>query len=421
MNTIVKIINKIANTSSTNGKFDILKSNKDNTLLQKILKYTYDDKLMYGISESVIVPYIVEFSTYDRDIFDLLDRLAYSNINDELRKEVGLMLGSLPQEQCDLILKVLTKDLRCGISTKTIQKIWRDLIPKWEIQQAYPLDKVKLKSKEWIALSEKLNGSRGSFLNGGIKSRQNKVFLGLEHIINDIKSLELDDYFIDGELIRNNFDGVSDNENFRLSMSLLSSDTADKSSIIFRIYDIVPKDEFILGESKLKYPDRIKKLEWLSFIVKEKGLKNVEVLPILYQGNDHSQIQKWLQWADDNNKEGVMLYRDSTYKCKRHNGILKVKSFKHCDVRCLRIETGTGKNENTLGSIVVNYKGFECGVGSGFTDSERDYFYNNPKEIIGKIVQVKFKEESRNKNDEVSMQFPIFECVRNDKSEESYN
>lgn len=61
------------------------------------------------------------------------------------------------------------------------------------------------------------------------------------------------------------------------------------------------------------------------------------------------------------------------------------------------------------------------GVGSGFTDEQRSYYWKYPDKIVGKIVQIKYKGETTNKNGGVSVQFPIFEIVRNDKAEPSYN
>ena len=70
---------------------------------------------------------------------------------------------------------------------------------------------------------------------------------------------------------------------------------------------------------------------------------------------------------------------------------------------------------------VYKRQGYDLGVGSGFTDKQRDYYWNNPDEIIGKIVQIKFKAETKNKDGGISVQFPIFEIVRTDKTEPSYN
>ena len=91
-----------------------------------------------------------------------------------------------------------------------------------------------------------------------------------------------------------------------------------------------------------------------------------------------------------------------------------------CDIRCLRIEEGEGKYQGKLGKIICDYKGYELGVGSGFNDEQREYYYNNPNEIIGRIVEVQYFEESKNEKGELSCRFPIFKYVR-DKNEESYD
>ena len=64
------------------------------------------------------------------------------------------------------------------------------------------------------------------------------------------------------------------------------------------------------------------------------------------------------------------------------------------------------------------YKGFP--LSSGFTDEQRNYYWNNPQEIVGKIVEIKYKEETKNKNGGLSAQFPIFQNIRLEKDEESY-
>ena len=106
---------------------------------------------------------------------------------------------------------------------------------------------------------------------------------------------------------------------------------------------------------------------------------------------------------------------------KRNNGILKVKSFKHADILCTDVIEGDGKYKGTLGLIKCDYKGYELGVGSGFTDEQRHYYWNHRDEIIGKIVQIKYKGETQNKQGGLSVQFPIFQTVRYDKVEPSYN
>ena len=60
-------------------------------------------------------------------------------------------------------------------------------------------------------------------------------------------------------------------------------------------------------------------------------------------------------------------------------------------------------------------------IGSGLSDEQRVNYWKNPDELIGKIVQVKFKEETMDKKTGLkSLQFPIFQYLREEKTEPSY-
>ena len=182
-----------------------------------------------------------------------------------------------------------------------------------------------------------------------------------------------------------------------------------------------PAEEFLKGLSKLTYKNRRKTyLEPLTEAIKNLGLTSIEVVQPVYEGRDLSVIQPELERAEAKDWEGLMLNKDTKWQAKRNNGILKVKSFKHSDVKCTGVFEGEGKNVGSLGGIYCDYKGFKLGVGSGFTDAQRRKFWNDPDSIIGKIVQIKYKNETQNKNGGISVQFPIFEFIREDKTEESY-
>jgi DNA ligase-1 len=98
-----------------------------------------------------------------------------------------------------------------------------------------------------------------------------------------------------------------------------------------------------------------------------------------------------------------------------------VKRFYTMDLPILRVEEGSGKYAGTMGNLVVDYKGNEVGVGTGFTDEHRDWFWQQREVVPGTLVEVKYKEISKNKQTGAeSLQFPVFVGLRTDKSEVSY-
>lgn len=82
----------------------------------------------------------------------------------------------------------------------------------------------------------------------------------------------------------------------------------------------------------------------------------VNVLPVLYHGNDQSKISELLEQMVREDKEGLMINTDVPYRRTRHKGILKVKRFYTMDLPIIRCEAGTGRLKGTLGALFLNTK-----------------------------------------------------------------
>lgn len=424
MKEVIKIFEQIKNTSGTNDKKKIILENKDNELFKKCLIFLLDNNIVTGISNKKLNKSI-SVSRHKLNTFE--EVMEYlKNFNSGSDTDIGTIqqfIENEPEEYRDFYREMITKKYRLGADAKVVNKCISNLIPTWDVQQAYPLsENNEPKDGELFYLSQKLNGINNGILDYKCISRQGKEFTGLSHIINDIKKLSFKDMFFNGELIRKNIDNIPDDENFQIGTGIINSDNEDKTCIKFVIYEMFPKEEFLNGESKFTYKQRREKyLNPLTKEISELGLENIEVVPIMYEGTDKSKIQELLNKADSNGWEGLMLNKDTKWKNKRNNGILKVKTFKHADILCTNVLEGDGKYKGTLGLIKCNYKGFDLGVGSGFTDEQRNYYWDHKDEIIGKIVQIKYKGETKNKQGGISVQFPVFELVRNDKINPSYN
>lgn len=430
LNDVIKLLKA---TNSSNEKMAILEKHKDNVMLQQLLYYTYND-FKYKISLDALAKVKAsEDKAPDGSPFAMCKELAKSNINDELRVAVKSYIQyKVPKDSRELVLNMLLKDQGIRVTAKTINKVIPNLIPEFKCQLGSPLKKVKLKESDWICLTQKLNGVRALFCYGEFRSRQGKVIEGLdcvkeelydlyEHMNKDVLSIVLD-----GELVQLNRDNAkNDEDNFRESLSIINSKERTKEEeerIEYVLFDIIPTNEFLQGESLLKYKDRHKQLEVIQEIVDELELEHIRVVPCYYTGKYSKEIvNETLAKTDALELEGIMINRNAYYVTKRTSNLIKVKSFFFNDVYCLDVLEGEGEFKGTLGSLIVNYKGYKVKCGSGFTQEQRKYYWEHPDEIVGKIVTVKCKGESRNsKNDDLSMNFPIFTEVRLDKDSESY-
>ena len=418
MKEVIKIFNQIQETSSTNDKKAIIAANKDNELFKKCLVFLLDGNINTGISNKKINKKVKPSS--ELAPYYLCRNSTFEEVMNYLIKNNTGTDADIYEIQCFLIghekdrefyEQMITKSFRLGADSKVVNSVIPELIPTFEIQLGTSIEKCKLVDGTYISISHKMNGTRCVYLNGQMKSRQNKLYNGLDHIVEDIKKLGLEDFFIDGELVYKNEEGLSDSDAFQKGCSIAMSKDNDKSQLKLVVFDIFPKEEFLnLHTSKKTYKERRKDLDKLEESIIASGITNLSVVERLYEGTDHSQIWKWLDYADeDMGWEGIMINLDTPYECKRTKNLIKVKRFFEKDLRCTNVNIATtGKYKGIMGSITCNYFDNTVDVGSGFNDSQREYFAKHPEEIVGKIVSVKYKEETQNKDGGKSLQFPVY-------------
>lgn len=419
------VVDQLKSTSSLTGKQKILAANRYDGLLRKMLQFVYDPNVVTGISnkklEKWVTPVKMAGDSPTSIFSNLLDYLKEHNTGRDC--DVGFCQYAIEQagQYGQLVRDVVTKSLTVGCQAKMLNKVYGDdFIPKWEVQQAYPIDTAKLRKGEWFSLSEKLNGIRGTYYKGRIISRQGQEIAGLDHIIKAIQDAGYGYYVLDGELRRRNIDHIPDNENFRIGTGIINSD-GDKSCIDFTIFDMLTIPEWE-NSSTNNYRFRRERLKGLeSKLAAMPENTPIKVVPLLYEGTDTKMIDVMLDKMVAEDKEGCMLNRDTPYQKKRNKGILKVKRFYTCDLQVLRLEEGQGRLAGTLGAFVVDYKGNELSVGSGMTDEQREQFWASRDNLIGRIIEVKYKEVSKDKKTgKESLQFPIFVGLREIGKEVSY-
>lgn len=429
--SLYNIFTELSHTSSRKAKEEILKRELDNADFKTVLKFLLDPSVITGISSKKIDKQVqigfYETESGDYDIVDLLSYLSTHNTGtDSDIAYVNWYVWKLTDNE-DLhqfIKDLVTKSFRLGVDVKTCQKVYgKDFIPTLDVMLGTSYENVTIPENAYISISQKLNGTRCFYYKGDLYSRHGKVFTGCEHILKQLKKVvntyEID-YVFDGELVLDE-QGLSDSERFQKGTGIANAKDADKSNLVLHIFDMLPREEFERGLSRDTYSKRRKNLKLFERRAYNHCLMNVQVVKMFYEGYDHSEIDKWLKFAEEHDMEGVMVNLDTPYECKRTKNIIKVKKFYTYDLLVTGVEEGTGKNAGKLGAVIVDFKGNPVRVGSGFTDIQRENIWRNPDMIVGSVIEVKYKEVSKNKDTGMeSLQFPVFVGVREECKEVSY-
>ena len=425
-----KDIYKLQSIAGANAKCEFIKAHRDDTYFKRFLYFALNPMLTYNISKKSTDKLMAEENfdgqklIFFNDIFECCEHLSrLRGMDDATLRQVKMLLNvKYPEmDERELYIQLLSKKVRLGIAAKTINKIIPNLIPEWEVQQAYTVEKYPLKEGTEFWLTQKLNGARATLYEGQMLARSGMPYKGLEHITDALSWLRVAGFVADGELTLKDKGDLSDNEAFRVSTGILNSDNVNKTVICYTIFDMIPVKDFDALKPQVTYRYRRDILnQFAERIADTDGA--VKVLPVLYHGTDQSKIEELLEQMVREDKEGLMINTDAPYRRTRHKGILKVKRFYTMDLPIIRCEEGTGRLSGTLGAFVLKYKENEVKVGSGFTDEQREQFWNNRDDMEGLLCEVKYKEISQDKGTGLeSLQFPVFVGIRTDKTEVSYS
>ena len=419
LSEVISIVKQLRETSGTNDKIVLLRRNCNNELLRKVLRYTYDTDLKYGVQKKSIVMRTGESKW--SSLFEMLDELAESNINDNLKRNIGRFINNLETEdEKELVTKILLKNLDVGLNVKNINKGMKGLIVSHDIMKGSSWDGT-LNGE--VAVSLKLDGIRCSWLikdgKAIAKTRQNKIIQGMNELTKAIEEVFGEqDLFVDGELLATNEEGLSSEDLFKKTSAIVNSKGL-KKDLTFVAFDIVSLEDY---NNKLNSTPFLERREQLECYV---GLKNelVKLAPMYFITDSIDRIYEKLDEVVKDNCEGLMLNKiNGFYEFKRTKQLLKVKKFNEGDVLVTDILEGEGRLEGTLGRVEVQfkYKGdiYTNNIGSGFSDEEREYYWEHKDELIGKVVTIKYFEITKNDQGGFGFRFPTWkgrEYIRTDK------
>ena len=323
--------------------------------------------------------------------------------------------------------RVLIKDLRCGVSEKTIKKVAKKLgldkysVPVFECQLAQDSLKHEKKMGGKKQVEVKLDGVRVLAIVKDNKvemfSRNGKQFHNFGHIIEEIETVLAEkpapyDCVLDGEVMSANFQD--------LMKQVHRKDNVQNDDAVLNLFDFIPLEDFLKGgwDKPQTYRSNLVKY-WV--LENESVLKHVQTLEWEDVDMDTPEGQERMSelntLAIDGGYEGIMLKDpEAPYECKRSHSWLKMKPYIEVTLQVRGIEQGTGRNADRLGAFVCkgidDGREIEVNVGSGFSDEQRVTFFENQDDVLGQMIEVRADAITQNQDGTYSLRFPRFKTFR---------
>ncbi len=422
---ILMYLELIQNTQGTNDKKAILKEwyDIDSSQCIKVMNFLYNPNITTNMSTKKIRKTFNEplLSTNDVKILDdrvILTIMMYLIDNctgtDENIKVLQYYRDLYTYLQSKEFLELfMCKELAIGLDIKAVNSVIHNCIdiiePMLATNYVNVVDKLDHSKIYYITL--KLDGNRCIIDNrNGIPKAYSRNGVEIKGLDTFLSCLNLPNGKIyDGELLPRITANKSSKDQYKeISSIMRTKGEKPKDKITYHIFDIIDYD--------LPYIQR------RNFIDSIDNTEYQQVCKVLYKGQINNVVFKLLDEVVAQEQEGLMANNiEGMYESKRVKSILKFKKFNTVDLKCIGVEQGEKKYANTLGAIVCEYKGNTVKVGSGFTDNQRDYYWKHQDEIIGRVVEIQYFEETQDKQGNLSIRFPVYCGIRELGKEVSYD
>ena len=329
--------------------------------------------------------------------------------------------------------RILIKDLRCGVSEKTVNKIAKDFpqysVPIFTCPLAHDSANHEKKMIGKKQVEVKLDGVRVITIIRGdtshkqackveMFSRNGKQFHNFGHIITEIEAVVKEkqppyDLVLDGEVMSANFQD--------LMKQVHRKDGKQSEDAVLHLFDMCPLSEFQKG--LWDKPQSFRSQAVKAWVNENKDiLQHVQTLDWedvdLDTQEGQNRFVELNKAAVDGGYEGVMIKDpNAPYECKRTHSWLKAKPFIEVTLKVVAVEEGTGRNEGRLGAVIVEGEddgyNYHLNCGSGFTDSQRDQFWAERDNLIDSLVEIRADARTQSQDsDTYSLRFPRFKTFR---------
>jgi hypothetical protein len=418
----LQTIRKLEATSSRLEKEDILGEHADDLTLKEAFRLALDPKVNFYIkkvpepdaSKGIIQP--PEIIRLEHALQDLESKLCSRLLRGhDARDHVAFLLGCLTEDDREVLRRVLGRNLKCGVSEATVEKIWPDLKLSYPCMLVSSLNE-KTKIKFPCVVQTKMDGMRfnAHVVNGtaAFYSRAGKelAFEGLP-IEGDFQKLP--DGVYDGELLVTNCDRKTGNGILTKFQKGTGTPAAGRD-IHAKVWDVIPLADFAKGSCSDGY---IQRFRILGGSLKAPRPDTITIVRTWLEVADMEEAQTIYKVQLARGEEGVIIKDPKgPWEAKRVKHQVKMKAELEADLVVVGYTEGTGKYAGKIGSLLVETEDGEVktSVGTGLNDEERSMPFSN---FSKRIVAVKYNALIEDKKTgQKSLFLPVFVEIRDDKT-----
>ena len=441
---IIDILNEIAEEGGSNKKMEILAKYKDNEILKTVLYKGMSKRVKFWVKQ--IPQDYPRFSGSDittalMKLEQLEQRIVTGN---EAQAFIASVLGSLNPGDAEVITRVIKKDLKIGMGSTNVNKVFGDLIETTPYMGCSPF---KEKTAKEILKSgggyiqTKMDGRYcNAIVRGGeveLESRAGEPsFLEGAHFIKEL--LAMPEHVYNGELTIDGVDRYTSNGVIASLISFGKKKAEGKNvkkeaeafvekhgmtiqsaldSIRYTIWDTITVDEYYSSSSSTPYSKRLEFVENVIEEFKPTRVTLVQSKKIATYGEAMDFFKEMLK----NGEEGAVLKAlNGAWKDGHVKWQCKMKLEMDVDLQINGFNYGTvgTKNEGLISSLFVKTSdGLLQTNPGGISEDDMAYITENKDSLMGKIVVVKCSGISKDRDGNYALLHPVFKEIRNDKTE----
>lgn len=430
--SILSLLNAVSATTKSTEKLQILMDNSGNTLLMDVFKLAYDKNLVFNIKK--VPAYVERASDKSMSLPAALRLITDQFIVAGTRGNGAIavmqtIMENTTSEDYEVVSRVISRNLKCGVNVSTINKVWSGLIPEIPCKLATGYSKKVADEFTFPAIADiKMDGARAQAIidtegTVTILTRNQSEYYGLKKITNHITQLDIPGFVLDGEIVYVKNGKIQPRKvgNGIVNKSVNNTiSEEEQSNLRFVIWDIVPLNVWNGTSNTMNVTEEKRRrllkemLGEFNYGNKGSSLQLVEYTTV----NSLADARKYFVNAVNRGEEGIIL-KDPTalWLDGRTKAWLKFKEEYEVDLVVYDYKPGTGKHANKIGALLAKTRDgiVTVSVGTGFKDSQREM--ELLPEYMNSVITVKYNQVIQDADGGYSLFLPRFVELRTDKNE----